>query len=206
MLYFHAQRLVFLEVPKTGSSAVASALGDLAAMQIRRPPNKRHMNAGAFNGKTRRYIRQFWGTEVETFAVMREPVDRLVSWYRYLQRPAQPEGPESTHEIGFDEFVAAVLAGDTRFPGIGRQDRFLMGEGTKPMVTHIFQYDRQDILGTFLYARFNREVAFERVNVSKGAPVEVSEALRATVRDARPEEAGLWDRLARDGYLHTKGA
>jgi len=206
MLYFHAQRLVFLEVPKTGSSAVASALGDLAAMRINRPPNKRHMNAAAFNGKTRRYIRQFWGTEVETFAVMREPVDRLVSWYRYLQRPAQPEGPESTHGVRFAEFVDAVLSADKRFPGIGRQDRFLMGDSSKPRVTHIFQYDRQDILATFLHARFKREVSFERVNVSKAAPVEVADEVRDAVRAARPEEDALWRKLTRDGYLHTKGA
>ncbi|GGD26944.1 sulfotransferase family 2 domain-containing protein [Sinisalibacter lacisalsi] len=206
MLYFHAQKLVFLEVPKTGSSAVVSALGDLAAMQISRPPGKRHMNAGVFNGRPRAFIRQFWGGEVETFAVMREPVDRLVSWYRYLQRPAQPEGPDSTHDISFDDFVAAALSGDPRFPGIGRQDRFLMGEGTRPLVTHIFQYDRQDLLAAFLDARFNRAVSFERVNVSTGGAVEVTDAVREAVRAARPDEARLWDRVAREGYLHSPGA
>jgi hypothetical protein len=206
VLYFHAQKLVFLEVPKTGSSAVVSALGDLAAMQISRPPGKRHMNAGLFNGKPRAFIRQVWGSEVETFAVMREPVDRLVSWYRYLQRPAQPEGPESTHEVSFADFVSAALSGDPRFPGIGRQDRFLMGEGKRPLVTHIFQYDRQDLLATFLEARFNRAVAFERVNVSTGGAVEVPDEVRDAVRAARPDEARLWDKLARDGYLHTPKA
>lgn len=206
MLYFHAQQLVFLEVPKTGSSAIMSALGDLAAMQISRPPNKRHMNAGAFNGKTRRYIRQLWGREVETFAVMREPVDRLVSWYRFLQRPAPPGGPESTEEISFSEFVEAVLAGDKRFPGIGRQDRFLMGEGTTPLVTYIFQYDRQDLLKTFLEARFDPEISFDRVNVSKAAAVKVPDEVRAKVAAARPEEAQLWERVTREGYLYTEEA
>ncbi len=205
MLYFHAQRLVFLEVPKTGSSAVVSALSDLAAMQISRPPGKRHMNAAAFNGKTRRYIRQLWGADVETFAVMREPVDRLVSWYRFLKRPAPPDGPESTEAISFPDFVEAVLAGDKRFPGIGRQDRFLMGNGSTPKVSYIFQYDRQDLLTTFLHARFRRELEFKRVNVSPGAVVTVADEVRAAVRAARPEEAALWDAVSREGYLYTEG-
>lgn len=205
MLYFHTQQLVFLEVPKTGSSAVMAALGDLASMQISRPPAKRHMNVSVFNGRTRRFIRQFWGAEVETFAVMREPVDRLVSWYRFLQRPAPEGDPESTENISFPDFVEAVLADDARFPGIGRQDRFLMGAGTMPLVNFIFQYDRQYLLKTFLEARFEREINFELVNVSKAGAVEVPRAVRDMVRAARPDEARLWEELTREGYLYTEG-
>lgn len=203
MLYFHQQRLAFLEVPKTGSSAVVAALRDDASMAIRRPPAMRHMNVAAFNARARDFIENSWDGPVETFAVMREPVDRLVSWYRFLQRVPLPGAPESTLGLTFEDFVAAVLAGEDRFAGIGRQDRFLMRDGKVQLVTHLFAYDRQDVLLEFLSRRFNREIAFERVNVSTSQPVEVSPATRDAIRRGRPREWALWSAVAAAGYRHA---
>jgi aldehyde:ferredoxin oxidoreductase len=49
-----------------------------------------------------------WAAIGETFAVMREPVDRLVSWYRYQQREPVPGAPESTTDLDFADFVACA--------------------------------------------------------------------------------------------------
>lgn len=205
MLYFHRDRLVFLEVPKTGSSAVAQALRGLATIEVSDPPRLRHMNIGTFNARARSHLKSAFPWQVETAAVMREPVDRLVSWYRYLQRPPVPGAPDSTTGMAFADFVDAVLAGDERFEGIGRQDRFLMADNDTPQVTHIFQYDRQDILAAFLTERLAMPISFARINVSRAAPVEVPDDLRDKVAAARPREAALWRQVSARGHLHTPG-
>ncbi len=205
MLYFHRERLVFLEVPKTGSSAVAHALRGFATIEVHDPPHLRHMNIGTFNARARNHLKTAFPWQVETAAVMREPVDRLVSWYRYLQRPPVPGAPDSTTGMEFADFVAAVLADDPRFEGIGRQDRFLMDDHDRPQVTHVFQYDRQDILAAFLTDRFAMPISFSRVNVSRAAPVEVPDELRDKVTRARPREAALWRQVSARGHLHTLG-
>lgn len=206
MLYFHQQGLVFLEVPKTGSSAVVEALVDNASMAIRRPPAMRHMNAGWFRNRARPFIEKNWGAAPETFAIMREPVDRLVSWYRYLQRDEAPGGPSSTVGVPFEHFITSVIGNAGPFKWIGRQDRFLMGNGKELMVNHLFRYDRPQVLSAFLAERFKREISLGRVNVSEAEPVEVPDALRTAILKARPREARLWKQLAREDYVHTPDA
>lgn len=205
MLYFHRERLVFLEVPKTGSSAVAQAMRGFATIEVSDPPGLRHMNIGTFNARARRHLKTAFPWKIDTAAVMRDPVERLVSWYRYLHRPPVPGAPDSTTGMAFADFVEAVLAGEARFNGIGRQDRFLMADHDSPQVTHIFQYDRQDILAAFLTDRFAMPISFSRVNVSRAAPVEVPDDLRDKVLAARPREAALWRQVREQGHLHTPG-
>lgn len=206
MLYFHQQRLAYLEIPKTGSSAVVAALRDLAAMEVSRPPHQRHMNASKFNGKFRPFIKATWGREVESFAVMREPVDRLVSWYRYLKGRQGKGGPPPTDDMSFADFAEAVLTGDDRYKSTGQQDFFLMGGGDVPQVNYIFQYDRPDVLGDFLDLHFGEGIRFDRVNVSKSAPVEVPDEIRARVSEVRSREAALWQAVRKEGVLYTPAA
>ncbi len=201
MLYFHAERLVFLEVPKTGSSALAAALAPMASVNVARPPHLRHMNAPTFLRKTAPWLQSLGEGELESFAVMREPAERLASWYRYLRRPDDAGKRMDASGLSFAGFVDRVLADDPAFRAVGRQDHFLMGSGERPLVTHLFRFDDSLLLGAFLKARFRREVKLARVNVSPAIEVDITPEIRARIAAARPREAALWQALSQQGYL-----
>lgn len=200
MLYFHWQRLVFLEVPKTGSSAVREVLAPLAAIDVNGPPRARHQNGPIFERITRRWLEQITQHKVETFAVMRDPVDRIRSWYRFLGR--QEKHRHRIDGMSFEEFVDAVLAGESLTAAVGRQDIFFMGEGDTRLIQHIFRYDQPKHLHAFLSKRFERRFDFPHINVSpdvKGA--EVTDTIRTKLHAARPREMALWQELCEKGWL-----
>ncbi|MCP5036753.1 MAG: sulfotransferase family protein [Rhodobacteraceae bacterium] len=201
MLYFQAQNLAFLETPKTGSTAICKALRPYASISYSRPPKLRHMRALAFKTHTEPYLKHLSGQDVSTFAVMRHPVDRLVSWYRYrLGRPHTPAG-DKIQGMSFDEFASAVINQDERASDIGRQDNFLCDKNGNLLVDYVFQYDRQDLLQTFLEAWFREPITLSRENTSRGAPVETTPAARQVIETGRAGEMALWQQLTKDGVL-----
>lgn len=87
MLVFFDERLVFLSVPKTGTTAYLSALGAHADMIISGPPMLKHAPVYRYNRFIRPMFQQLCDVEMELMAVMREPISWLGSWSRYRQRP-----------------------------------------------------------------------------------------------------------------------
>ena len=85
MLVFFKERLAFLSVPKTGTTAYQTALAPRADMVINDPPLLKHAPVYRYN----RFIRQMFldvcEAEMELMTVMREPVRWLSSWYRHAR-------------------------------------------------------------------------------------------------------------------------
>ena len=80
MLVFSKARLVFLSVPKTGTTAWQAALEPHAAMILRDPPELKHAPVYRYNRFFRPMLEKFLGEDLTVLAVMREPVDWLGSW------------------------------------------------------------------------------------------------------------------------------
>src|SRR6056297_3236221 len=112
MLVFSSAKLVFLSVPKTGTTAYEEALLPLASMVVRNPPELKHSPVYRYNRFFRPALEKFVGPDLTVLAVMREPLDWLGSWYRYKRRPFMEGKDGSTHDISFDAFVAAYLQGN----------------------------------------------------------------------------------------------
>ena len=88
MLVFWNQGLVFLSVPKTGTTAWEEALAPHASIAVLDPPDLKHAPLYRYN----RFFRPMFekvgaGSRMETIAVVREPVSWLGSWYRFRRRP-----------------------------------------------------------------------------------------------------------------------
>ena len=201
MLFFHAQNLAFLETPKTGSTAICQALAPYASITVSKPPKLRHMRARSFAKHTGPYLKRLTGQDVATFAVMRHPVERLRSWYRYRMGRPHTKAGAKIQGMSFDEYVEAVLSDDPRASGIGSQDKFLCDEDGQHLVTYLFQYDRQDLLKTFLDGRFGQNITFERANPSLSKPVEISQLATRRIEEARGPEMALWQELTKKGVL-----
>lgn len=205
MLVLEASRLVFLANPKTATQSVRAMLrGRVMAGPWQDDPGARHGGIGPFNRKWRGLIEERVGGPVEVFAVVRDPMARLDSWYRY--RKKNPAGDSrSTEGIGFDDFLRAVLL-DTPpdFARVGAQDRFAGWDGQQSGIDVLFDYERLDLMMEFLADRTGLRLRLPVKNTSakpfSGLP-EVEGALMAGLRRKLSGDFALYRAVSETGVL-----
>jgi hypothetical protein len=194
MLVFWDQRLAYLATPKTGSTAIATALESLAAVSIQRPPLLKHTTVFRYRRFIGPYLEAASKERFTLVALMREPRDWLGSWYRYRQREGT-DPARSTRGMSFDAFVRA-WCDDPRpgFADIGSQAQFLRprhGEG----VDRLFRYEDIDSFVHFLEDRLGCEIILPRVNVSPEAEMELAPETLSRLRDVAAEDFALYASL-----------
>ena len=79
MIVFFKERLAFLSVPKTGTTAYEKALAPRADMVISDPPMLKHAPVYRYNRFIRPMFLKICDAELELMAVMREPISWLGS-------------------------------------------------------------------------------------------------------------------------------
>ncbi len=187
MMVFWDQRLVFLATPKTGSTAIETALEGLASFSLLRPRAARHTDARQYRRYLAPYLASAAGAEFTAVALMREPLDWLGSWYRSQEEDA-------VEEVDFDRFVRDHLADPPpAHADVGSQGRFL-GHPDRA-VDRIFAYEDIDRFVAFLEDRLDCEITLPRVNVSRERPLDVDPETVARHRAHAVEDYALWERL-----------
>jgi len=200
MLVFSKARLVFLSVPKTGSTAYQAALAPHAAMIVTDPPELKHAPVFRYNRFFRPALEKFIGAPLDVLAVMREPVDWLGSWYRYRRRPFMQGQRKSTHDLSFDAFVDAYTRGEKPpFANVGSQAKFLEPQKNGTAVTHLFRYEDQTGLQQFLQDRLGIKMDICHENVSPPMAIDLSEATHIKLRRKCPQEFELYDGIRQGG-------
>lgn len=203
MLVFSKAKLVWLSVPKTGTTAYADALAPLAAMVVRDPPELKHAPVFRYNRFFRPALEKFLGDGIEVMAVMREPLDWLGSWYRYRRRPDIKGRSNSTHEVSFDDFVQAYLKGSRpTYANVGSQAKFLEPQKNGTKVTHLFKYEDQEGLRNFLETRLETEIQTEHANVSPVMNLEIRPETESRFRRKFQRDMELWNSIGPAG-AHT---
>lgn len=194
MLVFWEQRLAILATPKTGSTAIESALEPLATMSVLRPPVLKHTPVQRFHRFIGPYLEVTSGQPFTVVALMREPRDWLGLWFRYRQRDEVDAG-KSTAGMSFDRFVNAWCDDpQPDFAAVGSQARFLQPKGEKG-VDHLFRYEE---IGTFLHFledRLNCEIILPRLNVSPPGTLDLSPGTEERLRKAAQRDFALYDTL-----------
>ncbi|MCF7700130.1 sulfotransferase family protein [Loktanella sp. M215] len=197
MLVFWKENLVFLAVPKTGTTAIEGALAPKAAMVLRDPPTIKHAPIYRYRRFFKPLFAQAGGQEPETMAVLRHPVDWLGSWYRYRGRPDLDGHANSTKDISFDDFVLEYIKGKPEpFANVGSQAKFVCDGDGQIAVDHLFRYEDQDRLIGFLEQRLNVTLDLPRLNVSPTRDTTLSPAVAAKLRDKRAAEFAVWDQAS----------
>ena len=193
MLVFPKDNLVFLAVPKTGTTAIEGALAPRAGLVVRDPPILKHCPLYRY----RRFIEPFLataGATPETMAVIRHPVDWLSSWYRYRTRDELAGHPNSTRDVSFDDFVSEYAKGKPApFAAVGSQAKFVCDAEGRPDVTHLYRYEAQPRLIAFLEQRLNLRLDLPRLNVSPKADLSLSPEVEARLRHKCAAEFAVWD-------------
>ena len=197
MLVFFRENLVFLSVPKTGTTAYHSALKDRADIVISDPPLLKHAPVYRYNRFLRPMFVQVCDRDPDLIAVMREPVSWLGSWYRYRQRPFMKGKPNATHDVSFDDFVDAYTRGQRPgFANVGSQVKFLERRENGCGVTHLFRYEAPAQLDAFLEERLGQKIETQRENVSPSLELALSSKTEAKLRRKCAEEFALYDSIA----------
>ncbi|CUJ30999.1 hypothetical protein [Cognatishimia activa] len=194
MLVFWKEKLVLLAVPKTGTTALAEALAGRADIAINDPPELKHAPVFRYNRFFRPMFEKACGVEdMDIMAVMREPVDWLGSWYRYRRREFMKGKPKSTHNVTFDEFVLEYCKEDRRgFANVGSQAKFLEPRPNGTQVSHLFQYEDQSKIISFLNDRLGVDLDLPQSNVSPKMDLSLSDEVRDIFEHERPEEFELY--------------
>jgi hypothetical protein len=205
MLILDAAQLVVLEMPKTATQALRRTLKPYV-----RELNdaRRHGGFGYFKRNYYPDLAKEWDGPVECCCVVREPLARTQSWYRYRQRENIAATENSTAGIGFDEFVEALLSeAPPPFAVIGRQAAFTRWNGTRAKVDHIFDYQTIDLLLSFLGARLGAQLRLPRRNESAGPmPEPLPPQLQARFADAYAEDYALYHAVQKAGGHLQRGA
>ncbi len=194
MLVFWEQNLVLLAVPKTGSTALMSGLRKNVTMLVTNPPHLKHAPFYRYHRFLHPYFKQAGGKQMDTAAVIRDPVDWLGSWYRYRHRDDLIGHQNSTRGVSFDDFVLEYTKDDRRpFARVGSQYQFVRDKEDDIGVTFLFQYEDQPRLLSFLERRFDRKIELPLKNVSPKMDLTLSTEVEAELRRARPEEFTTWE-------------
>ncbi len=189
MLVFWKENLVFLAVPKTGTTAIEGALSPKAAMVLRDPPQIKHAPLYRYGRFLAPMFEKAGGKNPETVAVIRHPVDWLSSWYRYRNRHALVGHENSTRNVKFNEFVLEYCKDDPApFAKVGSQAAYVFDKNGKRATTHLFAYENQPDLIAFLEKRLNMEITLKQLNVSPTIPAIIEPEVEALLRAAKPEE------------------
>ena len=193
MLVFYKERLAFLSVPKTGTTAYEAALASRADLVISEPPMLKHAPVYRYNRFIRPLYKNACDVEMELMAVMREPISWLGSWYRFRARPFMDGKPNSTKGISFDEFVLAYMKGDKPgFADVGSQANFMKTQPNGTGITYHFRYEDQPRLQDFLQDRLGVSLELTRENVSPQMELKLSSEVEKRFRRKFAEEFDLY--------------
>ena len=196
VIVFFKERLVFLSVPKTGTTAYEKALAPRADMVISDPPMLKHAPVYRYNRFIRPMFLKVCDAELELMAVMREPISWLGSWYRYRQRPFMEGKPNNTFGVTFDEFVLAYMKGDKPgFADVGSQLKFMETQPNGTGITHHFRYEDQARLRSFLEERLDVTLSLGQENVSPKMELALSPNVEKRFRRKFAAEFELYESI-----------
>ncbi len=193
MLVFRKEKLVFLAIPKTGTTALEGALAPRASIVIREPAVLKHTSYRRFQ----RFILPFMdATELEAMdvmAVVRHPVDWLSSWFRYRCRDKLIGHPNSTREVSFDEFVLEYCKPKPApFADVGSQAGLLLDIDGKMAANRLFRYEAQETITEFLQDRFGTYPEPKRLNISPTFKTNISPDVLDKLKEIRKSEFDAW--------------
>lgn len=194
MLVFWQEKLVFLAVPKTGTTAIEGALAPKASVVVRDPPELKHSPVYRYRRFLMPFLARADETHFETLAVVRHPVDWLGSWYRYRHRDDLAGHPNSTRGVSFDDFVDGYCRGKKPpHAAVGSQAKFLLDQDNALGVDHLFRYENQPALIAFLEDRLRTKIELPQLNVSPRMELELSDRTREKLERKCPDEFRVWE-------------
>ncbi|MEM1236132.1 MAG: sulfotransferase family 2 domain-containing protein [Pseudomonadota bacterium] len=199
MMVFHKARLVVFSIPRTGSTSLHKALRPHADIEWSNPPSRKHTNVRNFEKWAATRPRR-----IETYtraAVMRDPLARIASWYRYRRRPNISTPENSALGFTFTEYVAASMAENPPKPAkLGNQYRFLSNANNELAVQELFCLEHREVMVDYFSGIFG-QIDLPHRNAAPDEPLDLDPDVEAQFRERHAAEFDLFARVAKTGRL-----
>ena len=198
MLVFEREKLVFLALPKTGTTALETVLEPMAGMVLRHAPNLKHTPGYRYESFLKPYLNKCGLKNLRTTCVVRHPVDWLGSWYRYRSRPEKDGAFNSTKHMSFNRFVDEYASDvPAKWANLGFPSRFIRDNDGAVMINDLYQYEQMPVFVAFLEQRLGKSIVLPRRNVSPHAPLDLSEETRRKLETKHPQMFEDWESAQR---------
>lgn len=215
MIFLYRAKLVILSQPKTGTTALDSALAPRASVAVNGPPELKHMSYRKFMKFIAPWIESQTGLarrDYDVVSVMREPVDWLGSWYRYrtregLNNRGSKRAANYTGNVSFSQFVLGVCKPKREQPNYARINSpcsvALNGENSIG-VDRIYPYEDLSGFYEMIEERSGKSVDTKQMNASPEMKLELSDEARAKIREKLAFAFDLHGLLRRDGEIDPR--
>lgn len=163
---------VYLAARKTGSTAIQKAFHRHAQLVTNGPPSLKHVDATEFEQRWAAVLLDhgYPRSDYETVCSVREPVDAVLSWWRYRSRPAIEGRPGYVGDKSFAEFAESIVSGEVRL--------VTAAEFTVGGVDRVFRHDHVDRLVDWMRNKVGKRVPVEQANVSPPRVAEIPASTR----------------------------
>jgi hypothetical protein len=162
--------------PKSASTSLEAAYRKHANFDVGRGSRWKHLSWREYREAFGDYFDRH---DCETYAVVRDPVDLLISWWRFRQRPkiqnpSHPHHDNSTVGVSFRDWVDEWASDDPPPRAvIIEQSDVLMGHDGHPAPIRYFRYEDVQELARCLNQRIGVEYELTRSNSSPRIDVDV---------------------------------
>jgi len=183
---------VFLSMPKAGSTALQRHFSRHAQILFRQPPGMKHMSAATFENVMAPWLERYGHprTSYETVCLVRHPVDRAVSWWRYRSRP-EASAEKSTGDTTFAQFAEQLVSGEVP---LGTAWNFVTTLDGTVLVDRIYRYEHLADVAGWMAGRL--EIAppdLDLTNVSPERDATVDPATRAMLEAHFADDVRLYE-------------
>ena len=195
-------KLSFLCTPKCASTSIEKFMGNSERIELTGSPQMKHCDATFYKNKMKPFLTSaFPNSEFVSFALIREPISWLSSWWRYLQRPNASKR-FNTNNISFNDYVLNFMKPlDQRQPGTGTRFKYprswIIDDVGCVVVDKVFSLDKIEELEAFLTLHTGTKVLLDTLNKSTNeefiTPLSLPDSTIKIVNEVMKIEYQLYD-------------
>ena len=171
-------------------------------------PNIKHVNARQYTTHLAPFLKKIAPAEnIETFCLLRNPLEWIESWYRYRTRDELRVSSPSTYtgNVSYSEFIEAYLSDKSKrpaFAALGTQYDFVRLHNGAIGVDHIFSLDNMDMVCEFLSRKSGAVITIPRKNVSPKLATALDKPLKKRLLAHFEKDIALYDFIKAEGAFH----
>ncbi len=168
----------------------------------------RHMSAYNYQAVKSFLDEAIPDNQIESFCLVREPIDWVFSWYRFRQRDELKDinhigYKSSTAYLSFNEFVDGVLQNPKRKPFNIRNQRCHLEIDGYVGVDRVFDFNRMDLVQKYLSEKIGQQIELPVKNVSPKREFELDSSLEGELKDRFEEDISFYRKVSKLGVMEN---
>jgi len=197
----------FLCMPKCVSTSIEVVIRQYCNTNLSATPAPKHIDAQGFaESILSTHQKLYPSSHIESFCLIREPLERMESWYRYrsrneLKNPRHPNHKRYTGNISYNDFIQQYISKDKKksFTKLKTQYRFLILHNGQIGIDHILPMDRMDLVNDFLSKKIGKKIKIPFKNVSPKMPLSLDRKLEEKLREYLTKDQIIYDFVKNNG-------